>query len=166
MSKDPLIRIMLGIAGAALMIMVIVVIADILCRAVVNMPVRGAYDVISICLLVMTAFGIGPVIAQRAEIVIDLIDEIVPPVFVRGLGVVSSMLGLAIFAYIGWAMLTPAKDAWTYGDRSLELGLPLWILWSVAVLGIACAFWGYLMQVRSQLRTPIKRDVTSEEGAL
>ena len=166
MSKDPLIRIMLGIAGVALMIMVIVVIADILCRAVINMPVRGAYDVVSICLLVMTAFGIGPVIAQWAEIAIDLIDDIVPPVVVRGLGIVASLLGVSIFAYIGWAMLTPAKDAWSYGDRSLELGLPLWILWSVAIFGVACAFWGYLMQMRSLLRDPIKIAATSEEGAL
>ncbi len=43
---------------------------------------------------------------------------------------------LALFAY---AMIKPAMQAFSYGDRKLELGLPVYVLWVFALVGIAGA---------------------------
>jgi hypothetical protein len=34
-------------------------------------------------------------------------------------------------------MISPALQAYDYGDRKLELGLPLWVVWLFALSGIA-----------------------------
>jgi len=36
-----------------------------------------------------------------------------------------------------WAMIEPASQAFEYGDKKLELGLKLWILWTLAIAGLA-----------------------------
>jgi hypothetical protein len=36
-----------------------------------------------------------------------------------------------------WAMISPALQAYDYGDRKLELGLPLWVVWLFALSGMA-----------------------------
>ena len=56
------------------------------------------------------------------------------------------MLTLALFIY---AMITPALQSYGYGERKMELGLPIWLLWAVALVGIAgaivCAFGALLL---------------------
>lgn len=148
--------------------MMLVVVADVFLRFVFNLPVRGAYDLVSICLLVMVFFGIGPVIARRGEILIDLIDEILPRRILRVLSFLSAIGTLAVFVFLGWTMINPARDAYQYGDRSLELGLPVWILWALAFTGLAGILWASLVILLRTLRgSDGDHDATAgEEGAL
>jgi membrane associated rhomboid family serine protease len=34
-----------------------------------------------------------------------------------------------------WAMIEPALQAYDYGDRKLELGIKVWIVWAAAFAG-------------------------------
>ncbi|MEM5585553.1 MULTISPECIES: TRAP transporter small permease [unclassified Roseibium] len=161
---DPVTRVMHLIAGLALTVMMLVVVGDIVLRAVFNIPIQGAYDVVGISLLVMTVFGIAPVVARRGEIVIDLADAFFPQKVLRGLAVVAALTGVLLFAFFGWAMIAPALDAWRWGERSLELGIPKWPLWLIAFTGLVGIFWAYLLQLRQSLRkAPAAPD---EEGGL
>jgi TRAP-type C4-dicarboxylate transport system permease small subunit len=163
-NPDPITRVMHAISGAALIVMMMIVVSDVVLRAAFNTPVQGAYDGVSIALLVMTMFGIAPVVAQRSEILIDLIDGLLPPAGLRVLALVSAVTGLTLFAFFGWSMIQPATDAWEWGERSLELGIPKWPLWVLAFVGLLGIFWAYLLQLRAALRwapTP-----PTEEGGL
>ncbi len=162
--RDPITRVTHVVAGMALIVMMLVVVGDVVLRAVFNTPIKGAYDVVSIALLVMTMFGIVPVVAGRTEILIDLIDGALPPAGLRVLALVSALTGVVLFAFFGWAMIQPALDAWSWGERSLELGLPKWPLWVVAFVGLLGIFWAYLLQLRAALRRA--PDHPDEEGAL
>lgn len=161
---DRLTRAMHVIASAALGVMMLVVVADVILRAVFNTPVKGAYDVVSISLLVMTMFGMVPVVARRSEILIDLIDGVMPPAGLRVLALIAALIGVVLFAFFGWAMIQPALDAWQWGERSLELGIPKWPLWVVAFVGLLGIFWAYLLQLRAALRRPPTHP--TEEGSL
>lgn len=145
-------RVMLWIASAALVLMMLVVVGDVVLRAGFNIPVRGAYDLVSILLLIMVAFGIGPVIVRRAEIVIDLLDHAVGPRVVRVMSSLSMVLSLGVFVFFGWASINPARDAWRYGDRSLELGVPQWALWALALVGLVGILAAVVEQVRGYWR--------------
>jgi TRAP-type C4-dicarboxylate transport system permease small subunit len=151
---DRISRAMHVIAGVALVVMMLVVVGDVVLRAAFNIPVRGAYDVVGISLLVMTMFGIVPVVARRGEILIDLIDTVVPPWALRTLALISAATGVVLFAFFGWAMIQPAMDAWSWGERSLELGIPKWPLWAVAFIGLVGIFWAYLLQLRAAVHGP------------
>jgi TRAP-type C4-dicarboxylate transport system permease small subunit len=163
--RDPVSRAMLWIASLARAAMMLVVVADVVLRFAFDTPVRGAYDVVSIGLLVMVFFGIAPVIVRRGEILIDLIDPLLPRPALRLLGIVATAGTLAVFLFLGWSMIGPAMDAHRYGDRSLELGLPVWWLWAVAFVGLAGILWAAVLLLRRELRgTPPARP--SEEGGL
>lgn len=162
--EDGTTRVMHAIAGVALVVMMLVVVGDVVLRAVFNTPVKGAYDMVSIALLVMTMFGIAPVVATRSEILIDLIDAVLPPAWLQVLAIVAALIGVVLFAFFGWAMIQPALDAWRWGERSLELGIPKWPLWVVAFIGLIGIFWAYLLQLRAALRT--EPEPPSEEGGL
>lgn len=137
------------VAGIALVAMMLVVVGDVVLRAAFNMPIAGAYDVVSIALLVMTMFGIAPVVARRGEILIDLIDAVVPASGIRLLSLVSAVAGIGVFIFFGWSMIQPALEAWQWGERSLELGLPKWPLWVVAFVGLLGILFAYLVQLRT-----------------
>ena len=145
-------RILHGIASLALVAMMLIVVGDVVLRAVFNTPLRGAYDLVSIALLVMVFFGIGPVIVKNREILIDLFDEFAHARLLHALKALSAVLTLAVFFFIGWAMYEPAMNAWRWGDRSLELGLPLWLLWLPAFVGLA----GILISAALALRAVFK----------
>lgn len=153
------------VASIALTAMMLVVAADVILRQVFNTPVRGAYDLVSIGLLIMVFFGIGPVITRRSEILIDLVDGFLPGPVLRLLKGVAAIGTLVVFVFLGWAMIGPALDARRYGDRLLELGLPVWWLWAVAFVGLAMIIAATLMRLfrGGDGETP---PAEREEGAL
>ncbi len=145
--RSRLATVFLWIASAALVLMMLVVVGDVVMRGAFNRPVRGAYDAVSILLLVMVAFGFAPVIVRRGEIVIDLIDGAIGPRAVRVLGSIAALLTAAVMLFFGWASLDPARNAWRYGDRSLELGVPQWALWGVLLTGMLGILWAAAVQI-------------------
>lgn len=153
------------IAGLALAVMMLTVVLDVAMDALLGTPLRGSYDIVSIALLVMVCFGIGPVVARQGEIVIDLLDAVLPLWALRLLGLAAALGGLAVFGFIGWSMLPPALDAWRWGEVSLELGLPRWPLWGLAFIGLAGIVWGFMVQIRLVWRRGPGR-ASAEEGAL
>ena len=126
-------------AMLALVAMMLVVVADVFMRYAFNAPIRGSYDIVEVCLVVFVFFGVPSVIAQRQEIVIDLIDGLAPRKFVRLLSSVAAIFTAAVLIFIFWSMLRPATDAYRYGDTKLELNLPVWIIWAIALTGFAGA---------------------------
>lgn len=156
---DPVSRVLLNIASLALCVMMMVVVGDVALRAVFNTPIKGAYDIVSIALLVTIMFGLGPVVAQKGEILIDLIDAVLPTAGLRMLALISATTGVGLFLFFGWAMINPALDAWRWGERSLELNLPKWPLWGITFVGMLAIFWAYLLQFRAALHdSPTKED--------
>lgn len=161
---DPVSRVLLIIASLSLCVMMLVVVGDVVLRAVFNFPIKGAYDIVSISLLVTIMFGLAPVVAQRGEILIDLIDVLLPSGGLRFLALVSALTGGGLFLFFGWAMINPALDSWRWGERSLELNLPKWPLWGITFIGMLAVFWAYILQFRAALRNA--PDTPSQEGGL
>ena len=142
--------------------MMIVVVIDVTLRFLFNIPVRGAYDIVSFALLIMVFFGIGPVIVAGKEIVMDLFDHILPSPALKGLRIISAIGTLAVFLFISWSMIGPAVNAWRYGDRSLELNLPVWVFWACAFTGLVgiliSAFAALISVIASYTQPPSPND--------
>lgn len=161
-------RLLHWVASVALVAMMLIVVTDVALRFVFGVPVRGAYDMVSIALLVMVFFGIGPVIARQGEILIDLLDTLLPRPVLRGLMLIATAGTLVVFLFLGWSMIGPAFDAYRYGDRSLELGLPLWILWIVAFAGLLGILWSAGLRLVALVRDgdDMHEHTAGEDGAL
>ena len=74
---------------------------------------------------------------RRQNIAIDLVDHLAGPHATRWLVAVGDFAMLAMLGLMAAAMLSPAMQALDYGDRKLELGLPLFAVWLAALAGMA-----------------------------
>lgn len=140
------------LAATALLVMMMGTVIDVFFRYAFNKPLRISYDLVESLLVIYVFNGMAAAFLTRRNIVIDIIDAMVPPRVVWALTVIAdavSVLCLAIFAY---AMAQPALQAFDYGDRKIELGLPLYILWIFALVGIAGTMLCALAALFGQLR--------------
>jgi len=124
------------LAMIALVIMMLTTCVDVTLRFLFNRPIRGAYDIVEACLVVFVFHGMSASFFARKNIVIDIIDSFVSPRVERVLVRLSDVISLALLILVTAAMTAPALQAYDYGDRKLELGLQLWVLWIFAIVGL------------------------------
>lgn len=133
----------LRVAMAALVVMMMTIVFDVTLRYTLGKPIHGAYDVVECSLVVFVFHGLTACFLSRQNIVIDLIDTMVSDRMLAVLIRMGDIVTVGLLALMAWAMVTPALQAYDYGDKKLELGLPLWVLWAVAIAGLlgtlACA---------------------------
>lgn len=130
-------RLQLWLAMAALAVMGCVTVVDVALKYALNRPITGAYDLVETLLPVVIFHGLPATLLRRQNIAIDLVDHLAGPAGTRGLMALADAVMLVILALFLWSMLGPALQAWDYGDRKLELGLPLSVVWVAAILGVA-----------------------------
>jgi TRAP-type C4-dicarboxylate transport system permease small subunit len=141
----------LRLASAALIVMMLVTIADVFLRYVFNSPIRGSYDLVETMMVVFVFHGMSTAFLQRRNIVIDLVDSIAHRHIVIALIRISDVLTILTIGLYAYAMITPAVQAFNYGDLKMELQVPVWYLWAAALIGIAgailCAIGALIMPV-------------------
>lgn len=134
---DHLQKAQMRLAALALVSMMLVTVADVLLRYLFNSPVRGSYDLVEVMLVVFVFHGMASAFLARANIVIDALDTIMGPRITTVLIRLSDVLTIVTLIIIGWAMSRIALQVYDYGDRKLELQLPLYLLWIAALAGLA-----------------------------
>ncbi len=130
------IRVYLGVAMAALFVMMMAIVIDVFMRYTFNSPVMGTFDVVEICLVVAVFYSMGAAISGFHEIVIDLVDQVAPQHLVRVLCRIAGLLSAAVLLFIFVAMVTPATQSYQYGEIRLELNMQVWIVWVIALTGM------------------------------
>ncbi len=129
----------LWLAALAVVVTIGVTLLDVTLRYFFNSPIRGAYDLVESMLVLFVFNGMSTAFLRRRNIVIDLVNSFAASGVVTLLRRISDVLAVLTLALFAYAMITPALQAFSYGDRKLELQLPIYILWAVALLGIAGA---------------------------
>ena len=126
----------LALAMLALIVMGSVTVFDVALKYLFNRPITGAYDLVESLLPVVIFHGLPATLLRRQNIAIDLIDHALGPTRTRSLVVIADVLMAVLLAVVISAMISPALQAYEYGDRKLELGLPLAVVWVAAISGI------------------------------
>jgi TRAP-type transport system small permease protein len=129
----------LRLASVALVLMMIATVADVTLRYLFNHPIRGAYEFVQVMLVLFVFHGMSTALLQRRNIVIDLIDNVVNRVIVVLLTRISDLLTVAVILLFAYAMITPALQSYSYGEIKMELHIPIWTMWAVALTGMAGA---------------------------
>ena len=139
----------LRLAAVALIVMMCVTIADVFLRYVFNSPIRTSYDMVEAMMVLFVFNGMSTAFLRRRNIVIDLIDSFVPRGVITFFIRIADLLTIFTIGLFIYAMTTPALQSYGYGERKMELGLQIWILWAAALIGIAgailCAFGALLL---------------------
>lgn len=150
----------LRLAAVALVVMMCVTVVDVFLRYVFNSPIRSSYDMVEAMMVLFVFNGMSTAFLQRRNIVIDLVDSFAGRRIVAALTRLSDVVTVAVLALFIYAMLTPALQSYGYGERKLELGLPIYIEWAVALLGmvgaIVCAAGALLLPVTARRDGPVE----------
>ena len=125
----------LRLAMAALMGMGAVTVADVVLKYFGH-PIAGAYDVVESLLPVVIFHGLPATLLRRQNIAIDLVDGVAGPRGTAWLKRIADVIMLGLLALLTWAMVSPARQAFEFEDRKLELGMPLYAIWAAVLLGM------------------------------
>jgi TRAP-type C4-dicarboxylate transport system permease small subunit len=126
----------LRLAAIALVTMMLGTVLDVFFRYAFNKPLRISYDLVESMLVIYVFHGISSVFLARRNIVIDVIDGLVGQRVLRVLAVCADIVSALCLVLFLWGMFEPATQAYQYGDRKLELGVPLYVLWGFALAGL------------------------------
>jgi TRAP-type C4-dicarboxylate transport system permease small subunit len=146
----------LRLAAVALVTMMTGTVLDVFFRYAFNKPLRISYDLVESMMVIYVFHGISSVFLARRNIVIDVIDSLVSPAILRVLAAIADVVSVGCLLLFLWGMLNPAMQAFQYGDRKLELGVPLYVLWGFALAGLLgtllCAIFAFTHISLRQLR--------------
>ncbi|HEY5380241.1 MAG TPA: TRAP transporter small permease [Pseudolabrys sp.] len=125
--------------GAAFFLaaMMMVTVADVCLRAVGNLPITGAYDLVQLFLVGSVFMSLPDVFLRAENIVIDFIDHLVGPRAVELLKAIANFIAFVFLAVLLWHMVPPALDAHRFHEVSSDLAIPMTVHWALMILGIA-----------------------------
>lgn len=130
-------RAQLWIAVAALVALMMVTVVDVFMRYSFNRPLRGSFDAVESLLLFFVFNSMAATFFGRRNVVIDVIDSFVPRRIAGALIRAADILSVLVLGLLMWAMLVPAAQSYGYGEIKQDLGLPIFILWFVAIASLA-----------------------------
>ena len=109
----------LGIAASILLsCLMLVTFVDVVARYLFNRPIRGAFDVTELLLLVLIFAGLPLVSHADEHVTMDFIDRMLPapavPVLIRAV----HALVAAVFFFLTWQVIIKAGRISAYGDTT------------------------------------------------
>ena len=110
---------MLGIASSVLLLgMMLLTFADVVGRYLLNKPIRGAFEVTELCLLVLIFAGLPLVSHADEHVTMDFIDRVLPPAAQRALVRLVHVVCAAIMFFLTWQVWIKAGKIAGYGDTT------------------------------------------------
>ena len=110
---------MLGVvASAILFAMMLLTVVDVVARYAFNRPLRGAFEVTELMLLVLIFAGLPLVSFSDEHAVMDFIDRVLRPRAQRRLGRLVQLVNAAFMFLLAWLVWLKADRIWGYRDTT------------------------------------------------
>ncbi|QPC42848.1 TRAP transporter small permease [Kaustia mangrovi] len=130
----------LALAGtAALVVAVMLTVADIVLRTATTLTVEGLTDIVTLCTMIGAMLAIPYGFATDSHVSIDVFTSRMPERAQRWLRLLAACLGAAFLAGVFWFSTRQALTELSYGDRSQSIGIPMIWYWLPLLAGVAIA---------------------------
>jgi TRAP-type transport system small permease protein len=130
----------LGVAASAILLaMMLLTVVDVVGRYVFNRPLRGAFELTELMLLVLIFAGLPLVSYADEHVTMDFIDRLLSPrgqlVLRRGTQVISAVLMLLL----AWLVWFKADRIWAYRDTTdvLRIVYGPFVYFMAVMIGLA-----------------------------
>ena len=111
--------ILLGVvASAILFAMMLLTVVDVVARYAFNRPLRGAFEVTELMLLVLIFAGLPLVSHADEHVTMDFIDRVLGPRAQRGLERFVQLVNAAFMFLLTWLVWLKANRIWGYRDTT------------------------------------------------
>ncbi len=104
------------ISGGAMLAMMLVLVANILLRAVANQPILGTIELIQYLMAFVVFFAIAYTQVYRRHIRVDVLSTRFPKKLAAVFDVIATLLGLVLFGLVSW-------QSAIYGMQLLDSGI-------------------------------------------
>ena len=105
--------------------MMVLTFADVVARYLVNIPIRGGFEITELTLLVLIFAGLPLVSHADEHVTMDFIDRILPP-RLRGAWIrVLHGICAAIMFFLSWQVWIKATRIASYSDTTDVLRIPI-----------------------------------------
>lgn len=132
-----LVKISSALAVLGLVIMMLASVADVVMANLFNRPLTGTFDLVETTLVFVVFLGFPATFVSNGHIAVDVVDMLVSPRTVKRLKRFAVVISLVCLVFLAWQMINPAMDAYRFGEKKQELGIPNWVLWVPMIFGIA-----------------------------
>jgi TRAP-type C4-dicarboxylate transport system permease small subunit len=114
----------LGIASSVLLFgMMVLTFFDVVGRYLLNRPIRGAFEITELALLVLIFAGLPLVSHADEHVTMDFIDRILPASWVGAWIRIMHGVCAALMLFLTWQIWIKAGRIYGYGDTTDTLGI-------------------------------------------
>jgi len=113
------VEVVLGVAASLILLaMMLLTFVDVVARYVVNRPVRGAFEVTELMLVVLIFAGLPLVSYADEHAAMDFIDRLLSPRGQRVLLAAVHVICAAVLFLLAWLVWLKADKIWAYRDAT------------------------------------------------
>jgi len=118
-----------------LVAMMLLTVADVVLRAVSNIPIRGTFEIIEL-LLACTFFLALPAVFLRDEhLVVDVVDPLAPR-WVPRLRRIAEVIAIPVLALMAWEGFKAARETLIFNDVTSDLSIHRLLYWLPVLFGL------------------------------
>lgn len=132
--------IVLALAGTvAFLVAVALTVIDIGLRSVSSLTVHGLTDIVTLCTMIGAMLAIPYGFAADQHVSIDVFTSRMPRRLRQMLWIFAALLGFVFLGGAFWFALEQMTTAYSYGDRSQSIGIPMVWYWLPLLIGLGLA---------------------------
>ncbi len=106
------------VASVILLAMMLLTFVDVVARYIFSRPVRGAFEITELTLLVLIFAGLPLVSHADEHVTMDFIDRVLPPALLRALVRFVHAACAALMFFVTWQVWLKAGKIAGYGDTT------------------------------------------------
>jgi TRAP-type C4-dicarboxylate transport system permease small subunit len=126
-----------AVAGAVLVALMCLTVADVVGRYFFNSPISGVFDLTQFSVLIMTFLSFAYCGFRGAHVVIELLYDRIPEGAQFAVRRLSNAVGTVLFAVIAWRAVVQSFDVREFNETSQLLTIPYWPFYYVVAFGAA-----------------------------
>ena len=127
----------LAVLGAILLLgAAAVVTASVILRITVSGQVRGDFEIMAVASGIAILLFLPYVQARRSHVAIEVFTGWLPAPARRGLDTVWSAVLVVAAALLAWRLVAGLDEAWSRGDVTMMLRVPLAVVFLAAAVGV------------------------------
>jgi TRAP-type C4-dicarboxylate transport system permease small subunit len=132
--------VVLALAGTvAFLVAVMLTVIDIGLRSVSTLTVHGLTDIVTLCTMIGAMLAIPYGFAVDQHVSIDVFTSRMPQKLRQVLLIFAALLGFVFLGGAFWFAIDQVKTAYSYGDRSQSIGIPMVWYWLPLLVGLGLA---------------------------
>lgn len=142
-------KVMDVVGGVVLSLMMLITITDVILRFF-GKPITGTYELVFLGGAVVIGCAIPQTSWQGGHVNVDFVLEHLPRMIKKIVMVITRLLGIVFFAFLGWNLFKYGVMLFNKGEVSLTLHVPYYPV--AFILGV-CAFVECLVLVSGLIKT-------------